>query len=165
MTTSPSRHGLSPNQEPEPFVVRAADDFPIKGFAWRHAREGASGRPVVIINSATSVRCRYYARFAAFLHREGLDVITYDYRGIGESRPAKLRGFDAGWIDWGSLDFEAVLRHAGQAYPGQPIQVVGHSIGGFVLGLAPSNPLVRRVFTVGAQYAYWRDYAPAERLR
>jgi len=159
-----AKDGESPAQ-PEPLVVETSDGYSIRGFTWRHSEGIPTGRPVVIINSATSVRCRYYSRFAAFLFAEGMDVVTYDYRGIGESRPATLRAFDAGWIDWGTLDFEAVLRHVERAYPGQPIQVVGHSAGGFVLGLAESNHLVRRVFTVGAQYAYWRDYAAAMRLQ
>jgi predicted alpha/beta hydrolase len=120
---------------------------------------------VVIVNPATSVRCRYYFPFAVFLFEHGFDVIAYDYRGIGESRPATLRGFEASWLDWGRLDFDAVLRHAERSFPGQPIHVVAHSIGGFVLGLAESNHLIRRVFTMGAQYAYWRDYAAGVRLR
>jgi predicted alpha/beta hydrolase len=120
---------------------------------------------VVIVNPATSVRCRYYFRFATFLCDHDFDVIAYDYRGIGESRPAALRGFEACWIDWGRLDFDAVLRYAERSFPGQPIHVVAHSVGGFVLGLAPSNHLIRRVFTVGAQYAYWRDYAAGAKLR
>jgi predicted alpha/beta hydrolase len=158
------QHGQYP-AAPEPFVVEAADGYPIGGFMWRLADEAPTDRPVTIINSATSVRCRYYSRFAAFLFANGMDVITYDYRGIGESRPATLRGFGAGWIDWGALDFEAVLRHAEPAYSDRSIHVVGHSVGGVMIGLARSNHLVRRAFTVGAQYAYWPDYASAKRLR
>jgi predicted alpha/beta hydrolase len=150
-------------EAPTPFAVRAADGFAIKGLFWRRPEGDRRARPVVIINPATSVRCRYYARFAAFLFREGLDVICYDYRGIGESRPATLRGFEAGWLDWGSLDFDAIVRHAALACPGQPVHVVGHSIGGFLIGLAGSSHAIGRVFTVGAQFAYWRDYAPASR--
>jgi predicted alpha/beta hydrolase len=59
-------------------------------------------RPVVIINAATSVRCRHYSRFADYLFANGFDVITYDYRGIGESRPASLKGLEASWTDWGA---------------------------------------------------------------
>jgi predicted alpha/beta hydrolase len=150
---------------PEPFTVQAADGRAINGFFWRHSGASRGTTPVVIINPATSVRCRFYFRFAVFLFEHGLDVIAYDYRGIGESRPATLRGFDACWIDWGRLDFDAVLGHAERSFSGQPILVVAHSVGGFVLGLAESNHLIRRVFTVGAQYAYWRDYAADSRLR
>jgi predicted alpha/beta hydrolase len=151
--------------KPETVVVVAADRQLIRGFAWRHRGGAFADRPVVIINAATSVRCRYYSRFAAFLFANGMDVITFDYRGIGESRPATLRGFDASWIDWGNLDFEAVLHYCAHEYRGQPIQVVGHSAGGFMVGLAKSNHLVQRALTVGAQYAYWRDYAAQKRLQ
>lgn len=151
----------------QPFSVTAADGYRLHGFVWRHAPgdDDKEARPLVIINAATSVRCRYYARFAAFLHGHGFDVLTYDYRGIGESRPPSLRGFHASWLDWGQLDCEAVLGYAASHFPGQPIDVVAHSVGGFVLGLAASNHRVRRVFTMGAQFAYWRDYAPAKRWR
>ncbi|MBI2306521.1 MAG: alpha/beta fold hydrolase [Rhodocyclales bacterium] len=146
----------------QPISFPAADGYPLRGFQWRHARADG-GRPIVLINPATSVRCRYYARFAAFLHAHGFDVVTYDYRGIGESRPESLRGFEAGWIDWGRLDVEGALRYAHENFPGQPIHVAAHSVGGFLLGLAPSSHRVSRVFTMGAQYAYWRDYARHKR--
>jgi predicted alpha/beta hydrolase len=155
----------TPPATPEPFVVETADHQPIRGYDWRHQGVASADRPVVIINSATSVKCRYYSRFAAFLFANGLDVITFDYRGIGESRPAAMRGFEASWIDWGNLDFEAILRYCARAYPGQPIHVVGHSAGGIMLGIAESNHLIRRVLTVGAQYAYWRDYAARKRIQ
>ncbi|CUI78474.1 alpha/beta fold hydrolase [Achromobacter xylosoxidans] len=147
-------------------ALRAADGVALGGYAWRHAAPDPAGpRPVVVINAATSVRCRYYARFAAYLHQHGFDVLTYDYRGIGESRPASLRGFQASWMDWGEKDFEAVLGYVRSHFPGQPVDVVAHSIGGFVTGLAPSARGLRRIFTMGAQYAYWRDYAAGKRLR
>ncbi len=152
--------------EPDPIAMTAVDGYTIKGFVWRHSAppDDDELRPIVIINAATSVRCGYYFRFAEYLRRHGCDAIVYDYRGIGESRPERLAWLDATWLDWGERDFEAVLRHVLIAFPGQPIDVVAHSIGGFVMGLASSNHLIRRVFTVGAQYAYWRDYAPRSRL-
>src|SRR5207253_2858361 len=131
------------------FKEPAADGFVLGGFTWRHLHAGAE-RPVVIINAATSVRCRHYFRFADYLFGHGFDVIVYDYRGIGESRPASLRGFNASWSDWGALDFEAILQRARREFPGQPIDVVGHSFGGCAAGLGASGHLIRRLVTVGA---------------
>ncbi len=145
--------------------LQAADGVPIQCFVWRHASAAAHHRPVVIINPATAVRCRYYFRFAQYLFDHGLDVIAFDYRGIGESRAGCLRGVDISWLDWGCLDFEAVLQYAQRSFKCQPIHVVAHSVGGVVLGLAPSNHAIGRIFTVGAQYAFWRDYAASKRLR
>jgi predicted alpha/beta hydrolase len=150
---------------PERFTALAVDGYPIGGFAWRRVAGERPDRAVVIINPATSVQSRYYFRFAAFLFEHGFDVIAYDYRGIGVSRPDSLRGFSASWIDWGCLDCEAVLQYAERSFPGQPILVVGHSIGGVILGLAESNHLIQRVFTMGAQYAYWGDYASGKKLQ
>ncbi|QGZ66103.1 alpha/beta hydrolase family protein [Paraburkholderia acidisoli] len=151
---------------PVAVTIAAADGFPLRAFVWRHrpCMDALPPRPVVIVNAATSVRCRYYFRFAQWLHENGCDVVVYDYRGIGESRPPDLAQLSASWLDWGERDFEAVLRHVRRTCVGQPIDVVAHSIGGFVIGLAPSNACIRRVFTVGAQYAHWRDYAPRHRL-
>ncbi|MGH8382462.1 alpha/beta hydrolase family protein [Pseudomonas sp.] len=140
----------------------AADGYPLGGCCWRHAAPDRT-RPVVIINAATSVRCSYYARFAQYLFSHGFDVMTYDYRGIGESRPASMRHFKASWTDWGALDFEAMLQRAQREFAGQPIDVVGHSFGGCAAGLAPSANQLRRLVTVGAQFAYWRDYAAGSR--
>lgn len=155
-------HSTDPGEaRPLAVAITAADGFTLRAYVWRsHALLNAdASRPVVIVNSATSVRCHYYFRFGAWLHQQGFDVLVYDYRGIGGSQPVALATLDASWLEWGERDFEAVLRYARSLFPGQPIEVVGHSIGGFLIGLAPSNHLIRRVFTVGTQYAYWRDYA------
>jgi predicted alpha/beta hydrolase len=156
-------HATRSNQN-TPFREPAVDGYPLGGFTWRHIRTDPT-RPVVIINAATSVRCRHYSRFADYLFANGFDVITYDYRGIGESRRGSLRGFKASWSDWGSLDFEAILQRAQREFPGQPIDVVGHSFGGCAAGLGASGAVIRRLVTVGAQFAYWRDYAASGRWR
>ncbi|MCO5734476.1 alpha/beta fold hydrolase [Rhizobium sp. SSA_523] len=146
-----------------PLRFPATDGYALGGFLW--CREQLSDqRPTVIITCATSVRSRYYARFAAYLFQNGFNVLTYDYRGIGESRPQSLRGFAADWIDWGEKDLEGALRYVETRFPGAPVSVVGHSIGGFAIGAAPSNAAIERILTVGAQFAYWRDYAPQARL-
>ncbi|QDF98035.1 alpha/beta hydrolase [Azoarcus sp. DD4] len=149
---------------PAPVRFAAADGYVLTGTVWRHPQAATPPRPVVIINPATSVRAGYYARFAAWLNGHGFDVLSYDYRGIGASRPPSLKGFEAGWIDWGRLDFEAALQYVAAEFPGQPVQVVAHSVGGFLIGLAASSHRISRVFTMGAQYAYWKDYARDRRL-
>src|SRR4051812_16768139 len=45
-------------------------------------------RPVVLVSSAAAVRRPFYDRFARFLADDGFTVLTYDYRGIGDSRPS-----------------------------------------------------------------------------
>ncbi|MEJ6782120.1 alpha/beta hydrolase family protein [Aminobacter sp. Piv2-1] len=149
--------------EPKAVEIACQDGVALRGHIWPHARGEQAG--TVIVNPATGVLARYYHRYAAFLAGHGFDVVTYDYRGIGASRPASLRRCGYRWRDWGERDFEAVLRLAIRLDPGAPLMVVGHSIGGFLPGLAESAPVITRMLTVGAQYAFWRDYAADQRLR
>lgn len=143
-----------------PVTLHCDDGVRLYGHLW-HGHGGPAGR--VIINSATGVLARFYHRYAAFLADHGFKVLTWDYRGIGLSRPASLRGCGYRWRDWGERDFAAALRFmAGQG--GGPLMVVGHSIGGFLPGLAQGADVIERMLTVGAQYAWWGDYAPRKRL-
>lgn len=142
-------------QQPLPFA--AADGFPLHGTYWPGPAQPCGA---VLINAATGVAARYYGRFAEFLAAAGFRVLSYDYRGIGASRPARLRGLRATKLDWGALDCEGALAALAERSPGLPLDAVCHSIGGFALGLAPRAVQVRRALFVGCQYAYWRDYAP-----
>ncbi|QWF39096.1 alpha/beta fold hydrolase [Bordetella hinzii] len=146
---------------PQPLAIEAADGYRLGGLGWFGAPGPA--RPLAVIHAATSVQCRYYSRFAAWLHARGHDVILYDYRGIGLSRPARLRGLRASWADWGARDAEAALAYARARFPDRPLDAIGHSFGGWAIALAPSAVHLRRIATVGAQFAYWRDYAAGQR--
>lgn len=145
-----------------PVWIPCRDCFYLGGDLWRAEGERVG---TAIINPATGVLARYYHRYATFLARQGFDVLTYDYRGIGGSRPADLRSCSFRWRDWGELDFEAVVAFARARDPDGLLVVIGHSIGGFLPGFAGNATAVDRMLTVGAQYAYCGDYAAARRSR
>lgn len=149
---------------PDPITLACRDGVALGGHLWRPA-PGTAERGTVIVNPATGVLATYYHRYARFLAGQGFAVLTYDYRGIGASRPARLRGCGYRWRDWGEYDFDAAVAWARRRDPGGLLAVVGHSIGGFLPGFSPKAARVDRILTVGAQYAYWRDYAPARRRR
>jgi predicted alpha/beta hydrolase len=139
----------------------ALDGYRLSGHYWPGP---PTARAAVLINAATGVAARYYHRYAAWLSAQGMRVLVWDYRGIGLSRPARLRKLRATKQDWGALDCEGALQELARRAPDLPLFAVCHSIGGFALGLAPSLARVRRALFVGCQYAYWRDYHPAHRL-
>ena len=56
-------------------------------------------RHAVLISSATAVPRKIYKSFAGYLARRGYAVLTYDYRGIGDSRQKSLVGFKASMAD------------------------------------------------------------------
>jgi predicted alpha/beta hydrolase len=146
----------------EPVGMACRDGITLHGHFWQ-ARSPTIGS--VVVNPATGVLARYYHYYADFLAGEGFDVLTYDYRGIGLSRPESLKGCRYRWREWGEQDFDAALRFMDVGRPGQPLYVVGHSIGGYLPGLSPTAKRIDRMLTMGAQYAYWPDYASGHRLR
>jgi hypothetical protein len=157
------RSGTTGKAQGEPVEFEAADGYLLHGHHWPVADDDGR-RPAVVLCAATGVAARYYGRYAAWLASHGLPVLTFDYRGIGASRYGSLRGLRATKHDWGALDTDAAIRQLAALYPQRTRVGVGHSIGGFCLGLAPSNVLLSRLLLVGSQYAYWPDYAPAHRF-
>ena len=80
--------------------ILCADGVVLGGNFWRPAGDPEAA---VVINSATGVLARYYHRYARWLADEGFAVLTYDYRGIGASRPSDIRNCGYRWQDWASV--------------------------------------------------------------
>jgi predicted alpha/beta hydrolase len=131
-------------------------------------------RHAVLINSATAVPRKLYKGFASYLARRGCAVLTYDYRGTGDSRlkslsgynqQRSLAGFKASMSDWAALDVTAAVKWMGERYKPLPLNYVGHSFGGQALGLLPNNTDVSRALFIAAQAGYWKLMAAPERYR
>ena len=119
----------------------------------------------VLVASAMGVAQRFYTDLAAWLARQGYLVATFDYRGIGRSRPERLRGFQADVLSWTKLDcatmLEAVSARAGEG----PIYWIGHSLGGQIVALVPGAEKISRAVIVGSGSGYWRQNATGFRPR
>jgi predicted alpha/beta hydrolase len=131
-------------------------------------------RHAVLINSATAVPRKFYRGFAGYLARRGCAVLTYDYRGTGDSRqkalvgynqPKSLVGFKASMSDWAALDVTSAVAWMRERYKTLPLNYVGHSFGGQALGLLPNNTEVSRALLIAAQAGYWKLMAAPERYR
>jgi predicted alpha/beta hydrolase len=131
-------------------------------------------RHAVLINSATATPRRIYKGFAGYLARRGCAVLTYDYRGTGDSRQKamvgynqmkSLVGFKATMSDWAALDAAAAVAWMRERYKTLPLNYVGHSFGGQALGLLPNNTEVSRALFIAAQAGYWKLMASPERYR
>lgn len=126
---------------------------------------GGDPRALVVVAPATGVARRYYRAFAADLAGAGFAALTLDYRGTGGSRPARLSGFEAAMHQWGERDLAGALEWLTDRFPGRPLLVVGHSVGGQVLGFARSIDRVRAVLSVASQSGHWRLWPGARRLQ
>ncbi len=102
------------------------------------------------------VRREFYAHFAQYLADNGFHVLTFDYRGMGESRHGSLRGFDCDVTTWIEQDLASMLVEARKPAPDLPLLYVGHSLGGQVLGVTPGRENVRAAVTVNSGSGYYR---------
>jgi predicted alpha/beta hydrolase len=152
-------------------TLPAADGYPLAAtlFLPRGAK-----RHAVLINSATAVHRKIYRGFAGYLARRGCAVLTYDYRGTGDSRQKamtgynqlkSLVGFKASMSDWAAQDVTAAVAWMRERYKALPFAYVGHSFGGQALGLLANNTEISRALFVAAQAGYWKLMAVPERYR
>lgn len=139
----------------ESVELRALDGARL-GARLYHAAGAARG--LVIVNAALGVPQRFYRHFAASLAGHGYTVLTYDYRGVGASRPRRLRGFDACMLDWARKDFGAVLAWSAERFAALPRVVVGHSFGGQALCLTEGAAALDAAILVASGSGYWRLY-------
>lgn len=138
--------------------VAALDGYPIA--ARRFPLDGPRAR--IVVASATGVPQGFYTAFATHAQARGFDVVTFDYRGIGDSAPASLRGFDVDYRDWARLDLAGVLEHFASDLP---IHLVAHSFGGLALGLVPDPSVVSTMHAFGIASG-WHGWMPrAEQIR
>jgi predicted alpha/beta hydrolase len=120
---------------------------------------------LVLISSATAVPRSYYDSFARFLVSRGFAVLTYDYRGIGGSRPKSLRSFRASMHQWGEEDLAGVIDWAARHLQPSRLLAVGHSVGGQIVGLAENNEKIAALLIVASQSGYWRHWPSPARYR
>ncbi len=138
-------------------VFQAADGFTLHGQLY--GDPGACHAALLIV-PAMGVPQRFYAAFAEWLAAQGHAVFTFDYRGMGASRPAQmkhsLRGLGADINTWAEQDTSAALAWLDAQVSRQtPIHWLGHSLGGQIFGMVPNRDRVSRVVTIGVGTGYW----------
>ncbi len=146
----------------DPIELPLRPDDGVRIGARRHE---PAGEPVAVtlIHGATAVPQAYYGAYARWLAAHGHRVLTYDYRGIGSSRPESLRGFDATMTDWALRDARAAFawQRAEADASGLPTYAIGHSFGGQLIGMLDEYRQVDGVMLVASQMGFWRSWPVA----
>ena len=113
---------------------------------------------LMIIGSAFGVPQQYYKHIANYLAEQGISCLTFDYRGIGESKTGNMPAGNMLMQHWGELDLEGVIRYAKQNYKPDKLYYLGHSAGGQILGLAPSSDKFNKVILAATGVGAWRAW-------
>lgn len=157
--TPPPRHQ---SIRTESIILTAQDGFRLSALRY-FALGPVKGN--LLMAGATGVQQRFYRRFAEHAARQGFNVLTLDYRGIGKSGPAQLQGFVMSSLDWGRLDLAAAVELLRQEP--WPLYWVGHSFGGYAIGLLPNHQAISACYNLGSGTGWsgWMSKVEALKVR
>jgi predicted alpha/beta hydrolase len=152
-----------PAVDERPLRIRAQDGYEL-GAVLYSVPTGAAPRRAVVLHGGAGIPARGYRRFARFLARSGIPVLTYDYRGVGLSRPSALRGFQAVIEDWAEYDCSAAIGWLREHFQRAELVGIAHSLGALLFGGAHNAAEQARLILIGAHTGYYGDYLPVYRL-
>lgn len=113
-----------------------------------YAKQQPSQHLPILLSPATGILQRFYQPFAEWLSAQGYDVLSFDFRGIGQSLYGKVAQSTATIQDWGLFDLPAAIDALSQKTGAKQIYLIGHSAGGQLLGLAHNHAKVAKVVAV-----------------
>lgn len=135
----------------EKLLLQTDDEIEITAHIFRPEK---SNHKVLLINSATGVKQQIYFSFAQLFAKQGFTVLTYDYRGIGLSKPQKMKGFQSSMKIWGSRDYKALTQFIIKNFPNHQKFCLGHSVGALILGMNQDSEIFDEFIFVGTQNAF-----------
>lgn len=134
-------------------TLPAKDGYPLAVTIQRGPGEGA--RRVAVVAAAMGVLGSRYRHYALDLARRGWTVVTFDYRGLGGSRTVPLARAPHRLMDWGEKDLAGILDWTKDGFGAERLVVIGHSIGGQLVGFAGNHDRVDALLAVASQKGYW----------
>lgn len=149
------------NIQTEVLRFAAADGRPLTGTLYAPLLDN---QRCVLVNGATAVKRSYYDGYARYLAAAGFTVLTYDYRGIGDSCERPVQHETGTMRQWGEADTAGAIAFLTQHRPAHRLLVVGHSAGGQLFGLAANNRQASGLLAVSSQSGYWRLWPWPRRL-
>ncbi|ENX37083.1 alpha/beta hydrolase family protein [Acinetobacter courvalinii] len=102
----------------------------------------------ILICPATGITKNFYHAFAQWLNQQGYPVLSFDFRGIGESLHGALKDSTASINDWGIYDIPAAIEALLNRTQAEKVIIVGHSAGGQLLGIASNYHKVAKVLAI-----------------
>lgn len=141
-----------------PIRLRTTDDVVLAGCWFMLDRPSVKPSAVIVVLCGAGIPAKRYRRMANFLAGRGAAVLTFDYRGIGESDGKRVRKIESGMERWAEFDAEAALSEARERFPNLPLGAITHSVSALLIGAAPSAPRISRLVFFGPHTGYWRDY-------
>jgi predicted alpha/beta hydrolase len=141
----------------ERLVVTARDGYRLGATLYART-DGGAPRDAAVFNGGGGLAHARYRHFLRYVAAEGVPVLAYDYRGVGASRPKRLRGFEAGLEDWAELDHAAAIDALATRWPAARLASISHSIGALAACTSPHSHDLHQMVVIGPHTGYWKDY-------
>ncbi len=147
--------------ETKEITIQCEDGIYLKGTIFGGENEPEKG--FVVISNAFGITRHFYKRFAKFLAQHNFIVLTFDFRGTGDSkfetdsRQLKLE-------DWGQKDIHSAIEYANSITTSNKIYLVGHSVAGQLFCLAQNCEILSGAIIVGAGFPHWTRWAFPRKL-
>jgi predicted alpha/beta hydrolase len=138
-------------------ILKTAD-----GYESAATHFAADSNQFIVMGSATAVPHGFYKRFAEFAQGHGINVITVDYRGIGESKRGSLKDLHTTYAEWSKYDLAAAVDYA--AARGK-VWLVGHSLGGHAIGQLLQPNLLQAAYVCGTGSGWHGWMLRTERIK
>jgi predicted alpha/beta hydrolase len=152
-----------PVVDERPLRIRALDGYELGAILYS-VRTDAAPQRAVVLHGGAGIPALRYRRLARFLAHSGMPVLTYDFRGIGLSRPLALRGFQSVIEDWAEYDCSAAIGWLRERFPSAELIGIAHSLGALLFGGAHNAAEQDRLILIGVHTGYFGDYLPRYRL-
>ena len=110
----------------------------------------ADSNTYLIINNGARVLKDKYYEFAKYLSKNDINVITYNYSDMGISLK-KMKESQSTVSKWGKEDFKSIIEYVLNLNNDAKIFVLGHSLGGQIIGLADNCTKISGIILVAAQ--------------
>lgn len=118
----------------------------------------------LILHGATGVPQGYYASFSSWAAKQGIGVLTYDYRDFGSSLHRPLKESKATFSDWSIHDQESAEATLAKIAPKGPLWMLGHSLGGMTFPFRKRHKRLERITAIGSGYTHVSDHPWSYRL-
>lgn len=118
----------------------------------------ANSNIYLIINNGARVSKDKYNDFAMYISQKNINVLTYNYTDVGASINS-LKKSKTGIKDWANSDFKKIITHITSINKKAKIFVLGHSLGGQIIGLSDDYHKIQGIVLIATQSGYWKHWS------
>lgn len=156
--TSGDRPAVDSGRELEEALAYSASDGATARMGVFPTRDATA--PVLVCLPAMGVRASYYTPLARAISAAGIHAVTSDLRGLGTSSLRPSRACDFGYEEMLSRDLPALLQRVRERFPGSPLYLLGHSLGGqlAMLHLAANPGAARGLILLAACNLHYKGW-------